>query len=53
VLVEVVGVGFCHTDVLPRRPGFLAAPPIIAGREGAGGVRAVGPGTADAPSVSR
>ena len=44
VLVEVFGVGFCHTDVLPRQPGFLASPPIVVGHEGAGIVRAAGPG---------
>jgi aryl-alcohol dehydrogenase len=44
VLVEVSGVGFCHTDVLPRQPGFLASPPIVVGHEGAGIVRAAGPG---------
>src|SRR6266487_4427052 len=44
VLVEVRGVGFCHTDLLPRTPGFMASPPIIVGHEAAGVVRAVGPG---------
>jgi aryl-alcohol dehydrogenase len=47
VLVELAGTGFCHTDVLPRQPGFLAAPPLIAGHEGAGVVTAIGPGVHD------
>ncbi|WP_181781979.1 NAD(P)-dependent alcohol dehydrogenase [Pseudonocardia pini] len=44
VLVRIAGTGFCHTDVLPRVPGFRGAPPLIAGHEGAGTVVAVGPG---------
>jgi len=44
VLVEVAGVGFCHTDVLPRTQGFMARPPIVVGHEGAGVVTAVGAG---------
>lgn len=46
VLVEIAGTGFCHTDVLPRTPGFMAPPPLIGGHEGAGVVTAIGP---DAP----
>jgi aryl-alcohol dehydrogenase len=42
VLVGIVAAGMCHTDVLPRVPGFIAAPPIVAGHEGAGVVQAVG-----------
>ncbi|MBN9739138.1 MULTISPECIES: NAD(P)-dependent alcohol dehydrogenase [unclassified Pseudonocardia] len=42
VVVEIAGTGFCHTDVLPRTPGFMAAPPLIAGHEGAGVVTAIG-----------
>ncbi|MFV0306875.1 MAG: NAD(P)-dependent alcohol dehydrogenase [Desertimonas sp.] len=42
VLVRVVGVGMCHTDVLPRGEDFLAPPPIVPGHEGAGVVEAVG-----------
>jgi aryl-alcohol dehydrogenase len=49
ILVEVTGVGFCHTDVLPRTPGFMARPPIVVGHEGAGVVVAVGPGVVDVP----
>ncbi|MCF3131720.1 NAD(P)-dependent alcohol dehydrogenase [Streptomyces olivochromogenes] len=44
VLVRIVGAGFCHTDMLPRTPGFMAQPPIITGHEGAGIVEEVGPG---------
>ncbi|MFI6321012.1 NAD(P)-dependent alcohol dehydrogenase [Nonomuraea sp. NPDC050556] len=44
ILVRIAGTGFCHTDVLPRVPGYPAAPPIITGHEGAGVVEAVGPG---------
>lgn len=42
VLVRIVGVGMCHTDVLPRMPGFIAPPPIVPGHEGSGVVEAVG-----------
>ncbi|MFE3177858.1 NAD(P)-dependent alcohol dehydrogenase [Amycolatopsis sp. NPDC059090] len=44
ILVRIVGAGWCHTDLLPRSPGFLAAPPIVVGHEGAGVVERVGPG---------
>lgn len=42
VLVRIVAAGMCHTDVLPRVPGFIAPPPIIVGHEGAGVIEAVG-----------
>ena len=42
--MRIEGTGFCHTDVLPRTPGFMASPPIIAGHEGGGVVTAVGEG---------
>src|SRR3546814_5259795 len=42
ILVRIVGTGFCHTDVLPRNPAFLAQPPIILGHEGSGIVESVG-----------
>jgi len=45
VLVRIVGVGFCHTDLLPRTP--LVKLPTVAGHEGSGVVEAVGPGVAD------
>ncbi|MFF4430002.1 zinc-binding dehydrogenase [Streptomyces sp. NPDC001513] len=41
MLVRIVGAGFCHTDMLPRTPGFMAQPPIITGHEGAGIVEEV------------
>jgi aryl-alcohol dehydrogenase len=44
VLVRIVGVGMCHTDVLPRAPGSFSPPPIITGHEGAGVVEAIGEG---------
>ncbi|NMO02651.1 NAD(P)-dependent alcohol dehydrogenase [Gordonia sp. TBRC 11910] len=44
VLVEIAATGLCHTDLLPRRRGFMAAPPIVLGHEGAGVVRAIGAG---------
>ncbi|MEV4320341.1 NAD(P)-dependent alcohol dehydrogenase [Actinocrispum sp. NPDC049592] len=44
LLVRIVGTGLCHSDLLPRTPGFPAAPPIITGHEGAGIVEAVGEG---------
>lgn len=43
VLVRIVGVGMCHTDVVPR--GVSLAPfPIVPGHEGSGVVEAVGDG---------
>lgn len=42
VLVRIVGAGMCHTDVLPRSPGFPATPPIIAGHEGSGVIEQIG-----------
>ena len=47
VLVRIVGAGMCHTDVLPRTPGFIAATPIITGHEGSGVVEAIGDGVDD------
>lgn len=45
VLVRMVGVGMCHTDVLARElpPEFFAGP-VVHGHEGAGVVEAVGDG---------
>jgi len=44
VLVRIVGVGLCHTD-LASRDGLLTAPfPAIFGHEGSGVVEAVGAG---------
>jgi aryl-alcohol dehydrogenase len=43
IRVRIAGAGLCHTDLLPRLPDFLAAPPLITGHEGSGTVEAVGP----------
>ncbi|MEV0247260.1 NAD(P)-dependent alcohol dehydrogenase [Nocardia sp. NPDC050712] len=50
ILVRIAATGYCHTDVLPRTPGFPTPTPIITGHEGAGIVEAVGIGV-DAPVV--
>jgi len=42
VLVRVVGVGMCHTDLVAR-DGFPVPMPIVLGHEGSGIVEAVGP----------
>ena len=42
VLVRIVGVGMCHTDVIPRAADTMSPPPIITGHEGSGVVEAVG-----------
>ena len=47
IRVRIVGVGMCHTDVLPRLPNITIGPPIIAGHEGAGIVDAIGEGVSD------
>jgi aryl-alcohol dehydrogenase len=47
ILVRIVGAGFCHTDVLPRRNGYRSALPLVMGHEGAGVVEALGPGVTD------
>jgi aryl-alcohol dehydrogenase len=44
VLVRIVGAGICHTDMLPRRPRYVASLPIITGHEGSGVVEAIGAG---------
>ncbi|WP_375501628.1 alcohol dehydrogenase catalytic domain-containing protein [uncultured Jatrophihabitans sp.] len=45
VLVRIVGVGVCHTDLAARDAGFLdRVGPVILGHEGAGVVEVVGPG---------
>lgn len=45
VLVRVVGVGMCHTDLLARDPGFSAMlGPVVLGHEGSGVVEKVGVG---------
>lgn len=50
VLVEIAGVGICHTDLLPRHDGFMAKPPLVLGHEAAGVIVAAGPGVS-APAV--
>jgi aryl-alcohol dehydrogenase len=47
VLVRIVGVGMCHTDVLPRGKETISPPPIIPGHEGSGVVEAVGADVTD------
>jgi Zn-dependent alcohol dehydrogenase len=42
VLVRIVGVGMCHTDLVAR-DGFPVPMPIVLGHEGSGVVEAVGP----------
>ncbi|MFJ3709174.1 NAD(P)-dependent alcohol dehydrogenase [Streptomyces sp. NBC_01387] len=42
VLVRIAGVGFCHTDLLPRTPRAGIALPLVPGHEGSGVVEAVG-----------
>lgn len=43
LLVRVVGVGMCHTDLLARDPDFFGqVGPVVLGHEGAGVVEAVG-----------
>ncbi|MEN7538237.1 MULTISPECIES: NAD(P)-dependent alcohol dehydrogenase [Aurantiacibacter] len=47
VLVEIHGVGVCHTDMV-MRDGFLPVPfPVVLGHEGSGIVQAVGEGVTD------
>jgi aryl-alcohol dehydrogenase/geraniol dehydrogenase (NAD+) len=42
VLVRIVGVGMCHTDLVAR-DGFPVPMPIVLGHEGSGVVEAIGP----------
>lgn len=46
VLVRIVGVGMCHTDLVAR-DGFPVPLPIVLGHEGAGVVESVGPEVTD------
>jgi aryl-alcohol dehydrogenase len=41
ILVRIVGVGHCHTDLLPRAAHSARALPFVAGHEGSGVVEAV------------
>jgi aryl-alcohol dehydrogenase len=49
VSVRVVGVGICHTDVLPASPSWSGPPPIGPGHEVAGVVE---PGGASVTAIS-
>ncbi|MET7722499.1 NAD(P)-dependent alcohol dehydrogenase [Streptomyces mirabilis] len=43
ILVRIAGVGMCHTDMMPRDPGFAARlGPVVLGHEGSGTVEQVG-----------
>jgi len=44
VLVEVKAAGVCHSDLHPARGHWPARTPLVLGHEGAGIVRAIGPG---------
>lgn len=44
VLVRVMGVGMCHTDLVVRDQYFPTPLPAVLGHEGSGVVEAVGPG---------
>jgi aryl-alcohol dehydrogenase len=41
VLVRIVGVGVCHTDIVFKE-GQVIAPPVVLGHEGSGVVEKVG-----------
>ena len=41
ILVRVVGVGLCHTDIVFKASGAIA-PPVVLGHEGSGIVEKVG-----------
>ena len=42
VLVRIVGVGVCHTDMVVRDQGYPVPLPLVLGHEGSGVVEAVG-----------
>ncbi|KTT72255.1 alcohol dehydrogenase [Sphingomonas endophytica] len=44
VLVQIVAVGVCHTDIIVRDQYYPVPLPAVLGHEGAGVVEAVGPG---------
>ena len=44
VLVRIVGVGLCHTDLIAQAGAFPLALPAVLGHEGAGIVERTGPG---------
>ena len=45
IVVRIVGVGHCHTDLLVRDEHFKSALPLVVGHEGSGIVEAVGANT--------
>ena len=47
VLVRIVGVGLCHTDLICRDQLYPVPLPAVLGHEGAGVVEAVGTGVTD------
>lgn len=48
ILVRIVAVGICHTDIRTHSGGGWGTPkPIVLGHEGAGVVERVGPGVSD------
>src|SRR5258708_4119263 len=44
ILVRIVGVGICHTDITGAQGIFPLPLPTVLGHEGAGVIEAVGPG---------
>src|SRR4028119_1848767 len=44
VLVRIVGVGVCHTDLIVRDQWYPVPLPAVLGHEGSGVVERVGPG---------
>jgi aryl-alcohol dehydrogenase len=42
VLVKIVGVGVCHTDMVVRDQGYPVPLPLVLGHEGSGVVEAIG-----------
>ena len=45
ILVRIVGVGHCHTDLLVRAAHSTSALPLVVGHEGSGVVETVGANT--------
>src|ERR1700751_6456696 len=45
ILVRIVGVGHCHTDLLARGAHSTSALPLVVGHEGSGVVETVGANT--------
>src|ERR1700758_3153445 len=51
VLVRIVAVGVCHTDLVARSGGYPTPFPCVLGHEGSGVVHSVGPGVTPKPIV--